>query len=119
MRNKWAAAGSVAIARISLTSIFMPDAATEQINAFNELERLSGSPECAVRFLDTVADIDVRELLPHVKAPILAIVRDYTKEAAEENHQRGGYYRLPQTKRTARETVCVHPIQHITFVGRQ
>ena len=38
---------------------------------------LSGSPECAVRYLETVADIDVRELLPQVKAPTLVMhVRD-------------------------------------------
>ena len=59
------------------TSMFVPDATREQIDAFNELERLSASPECAVRYMDTVADIDVRELLPRVKAPTLVMhVRD-------------------------------------------
>ena len=59
------------------TSSLVPDATREQIDAFNELERLSGSPECAVRYLETVADIDVRELLPQVKAPTLVMhVRD-------------------------------------------
>ena len=59
------------------TSSFVPDATREQIDAFNELERLSGSPECAVRYLQAVADIDARELLPEVKAPTLVMhVRD-------------------------------------------
>lgn len=59
------------------TSMLVPDATREQINAFNELERLSASPECAVRYLEEVADIDVRELLPQVKAPTLVMhVRD-------------------------------------------
>ena len=30
------------------------------MEAFNELQRLSGSPECAARYLETVADLDVR-----------------------------------------------------------
>jgi hypothetical protein len=38
------------------------------MEAFNELQRLSGSPECAARYLDTVADLDVRELLYQVSA---------------------------------------------------
>jgi pimeloyl-ACP methyl ester carboxylesterase len=41
------------------------------------LQRLSGSPECAARYLETVADLDVRELLSQVRAPTLVThVRD-------------------------------------------
>jgi pimeloyl-ACP methyl ester carboxylesterase len=47
------------------------------MEAFNELQRLSGSPECAARYLETVADLDVRELLSQVRAPTLVMhVRD-------------------------------------------
>ncbi len=59
------------------TSMMMPTATREQADAFNELQRLSGSPECATRYLETVADLDVRELLSQVQAPTLVIhVRD-------------------------------------------
>jgi pimeloyl-ACP methyl ester carboxylesterase len=59
------------------TSLMMPTATREQSDAFNELQRLSGSPEVAVRYLEAVADLDVRELLPQIKAPTLVMhVRD-------------------------------------------
>ena len=37
------------------TSLMMPTASKEQMEAFNELQRLSASPESAVRYLETVA----------------------------------------------------------------
>ncbi len=47
------------------------------MEAFNELQRLSGSPECAARYLETVADLDVRELLSQVRAlTVVMHVRD-------------------------------------------
>jgi class 3 adenylate cyclase/pimeloyl-ACP methyl ester carboxylesterase len=59
------------------TSSMIPAATKEQMDAFNELQRLSASPESAVRYLETVADYDVRELLPQVKVPTLVMhVRD-------------------------------------------
>lgn len=59
------------------TASMLPDATREQVDAFNELQRLSASAECAVRYLETVSDFDVRPLLKHVKAPTLVMhVRD-------------------------------------------
>jgi pimeloyl-ACP methyl ester carboxylesterase len=59
------------------TSLMMPAATKDQADAFNELQRLSASPECAVRYMETVADLDVRKLLSQVKAPTLVMhVRD-------------------------------------------
>jgi class 3 adenylate cyclase/pimeloyl-ACP methyl ester carboxylesterase len=59
------------------TSLLMPTATKEQADAFNELQRLSASPECAVRYFETVSNFDVRNLLPLVKAPTLVMhVRD-------------------------------------------
>jgi class 3 adenylate cyclase/pimeloyl-ACP methyl ester carboxylesterase len=55
------------------TSLLMPTATREQANYFNELQRLSGSNEGAVRYLETAAQIDVRELLPKIKAPTLVM----------------------------------------------
>ena len=59
------------------TSLLMPGATKEQMEGFNELQRLSGSPEGAVRYMDTTGELDVRELLYQVKAPTLVMhVRD-------------------------------------------
>ena len=59
------------------TSQFIPDATREQADAFNELQRKSASPECAVRHRDAVNQIDVRDLLGEVKVPTLVMhVRD-------------------------------------------
>jgi len=59
------------------TTSMMPAATKEQMEAFNELQRLSGSPEGAVRYMETVADLDVRDLLSQVQAPTLVMhVRD-------------------------------------------
>jgi class 3 adenylate cyclase/pimeloyl-ACP methyl ester carboxylesterase len=59
------------------TSLLMPTANKEQADAFNELQRLSASPECAARYLETVNNLAVLELLSQVKAPTLVMhVRD-------------------------------------------
>ena len=55
------------------TSLLIPTATKEQAEAFNELQRLSASPECAVRYFETVSNFDVRHLLPQVKAPTLVL----------------------------------------------
>jgi len=59
------------------TSLLMPAADKDQADAFNELQRLSASPDCAARYLETVNDLTVLDLLPEVKAPTLVMhVRD-------------------------------------------
>jgi class 3 adenylate cyclase/pimeloyl-ACP methyl ester carboxylesterase len=59
------------------TSLMMPSATKEQAQAFNELQRLSGSADVAVRYFDTTANIDVRPLLSKVTTPTLVLhVRD-------------------------------------------
>ena len=55
------------------TSLMMPSATREQAHAFNDLQRLSGSAEVAVRYFDTTANIDVRPLLSKVKTPTLVM----------------------------------------------
>lgn len=55
------------------TSLFMPDATQEQIDSFNELQRVTTSPENAVRLLDSFSTLDVSERLPLVKAPTLVL----------------------------------------------
>lgn len=85
-RERWAAMKTLmklgwgsddATFRQLFTSTMMPTATREQADAFNELQRLSASADCAVRYLDTVAEFDVRHLLPKVRAPTLVMhVRD-------------------------------------------
>jgi len=53
------------------TSQFMPDATVEQMNWFNELQRLSTSPENAVQFQLEVGKIDESDRLAQIAAPTL------------------------------------------------
>jgi pimeloyl-ACP methyl ester carboxylesterase len=55
------------------TSSMTPTATREQQDAFNELQRLSASPESAVRYMQTVADLDVRSLLSSISVPTLVL----------------------------------------------
>jgi class 3 adenylate cyclase/pimeloyl-ACP methyl ester carboxylesterase len=59
--------------RQMFTSQFMPDATKEQWDNLNELQRVSASPECAVRYAEAQGDVDVRHLLPLVQAPTLVM----------------------------------------------
>lgn len=55
------------------TSQFIPGATKEQADWFNELQRITVSPEMAVRIVDATGDTDVTELLPRVSVPTLVI----------------------------------------------
>jgi pimeloyl-ACP methyl ester carboxylesterase len=49
----------------------IPDGTKEQADALNDLQRLTTSPESAVRFFETVNDFDIAHLLPRVNVPTL------------------------------------------------
>jgi pimeloyl-ACP methyl ester carboxylesterase len=55
------------------TSQFIPGATSEQARWFNDLERVSATPEVMERFIDVLADIDVTDLLPAIKVPTLVL----------------------------------------------
>jgi pimeloyl-ACP methyl ester carboxylesterase/DNA-binding winged helix-turn-helix (wHTH) protein len=55
------------------TSLYVPDATTEQAHWFNELQRMTTSPENAVRIRRTVDEIDIVGLLPEVRVPTLVL----------------------------------------------
>ncbi|MFV8819901.1 alpha/beta fold hydrolase [Haliea sp. E17] len=55
------------------SSTFLPSASTDELNWFNEFQRLTTSPENAVRFLSAFGDIDVRQRLARVTVPTLVI----------------------------------------------
>ncbi len=54
-------------------SRFIPGGSLEQLEWFNELQRVSSTPENALRLFDTLCHIDVRELAPRVTCPTLVI----------------------------------------------
>jgi len=58
------------------TSRFIPDATPEHERWFDELQRVSTSPENAARLMDLSDLIDVRPLLTRVKTPTLVIHAD-------------------------------------------
>lgn len=55
------------------STTFMPDGTQEELAWFDELQRLTTSPENAVRFQDAFGDIDVRHRLRDVKVPTLVV----------------------------------------------
>jgi pimeloyl-ACP methyl ester carboxylesterase len=63
----------VAAYRQIFTGMFAPDATEEQARSFNELQRVSTSPENAVRFQEAFGQIDVSDLVPRLRVPTLVI----------------------------------------------
>lgn len=55
------------------SSQFMPSGSLQQLQAFNELQKISCSAENAVRFLDEFNQIDVMEMASQVKCPALVM----------------------------------------------
>jgi DNA-binding winged helix-turn-helix (wHTH) protein/pimeloyl-ACP methyl ester carboxylesterase len=60
-------------ARQMFTSLIVPDATLEEMRWFNDLERVSATPENAIRLLHAIGDIDVLDLLPKVRVPTLVL----------------------------------------------
>jgi len=55
------------------TSLFIPDASQEQTHWFNELQRVSASPENAHRIARTFDDLDAREPATRLELPTLVL----------------------------------------------
>lgn len=55
------------------TSMFIPGATVEEMRVFSEMQRISASPENAVRFTALFGDVDVAKILPRVMAPTLVL----------------------------------------------
>jgi serine/threonine protein kinase/type II secretory pathway predicted ATPase ExeA len=55
------------------TTLFMPEATAEQASWFNDLQRVSTSPEMAYNLQISSYDRDVRDLLPRVTTPTLIL----------------------------------------------
>lgn len=62
--------------RQMFTSLFFPDASFAEAEWFNELQRVSASPENAIRLQQAFGMIDVREYLSRVDVPTLVLHTD-------------------------------------------
>ncbi|MCG7360790.1 alpha/beta fold hydrolase [Roseomonas sp. ACRSG] len=59
--------------RQSFTSLFIPDANPDQVHWFNELQRVTTSPQNAIRLTDMFGSIQVEALLPRIRVPTLVM----------------------------------------------
>ena len=59
--------------RLFFAARFVPEGTQEQMRWFSELQRVTTTPEIAVRLRRTSGDIDVTELAQHVRAPTLVL----------------------------------------------
>jgi pimeloyl-ACP methyl ester carboxylesterase len=57
--------------RQMFTTRFIPDAGPEEMEWFNDLQRITASPENAARFMDQFASVDVRPLLADIVVPTI------------------------------------------------
>ena len=55
------------------TTRFVPGGTQEQMDWFNEMERISASPDNAVRLFDAIGDIEISDLLAKVTTPALVL----------------------------------------------
>ena len=55
------------------TSLFIPGATKEQMDWFNELQRITASPENAARLSNVSSDVDVSDLLGQISVPTLVL----------------------------------------------
>ena len=65
--------GRNAAFRQAFTTMFFPDANPDQAAWFNELQRISTSPENAARMMAATRQFDVREIAGQVKCPTLIL----------------------------------------------
>jgi pimeloyl-ACP methyl ester carboxylesterase/DNA-binding winged helix-turn-helix (wHTH) protein len=59
--------------RLFFAARFIPEGTPEQTRWFADLQRITTTPEIAVRLRSTASMIDVTELAPHVRAPTLVL----------------------------------------------
>jgi pimeloyl-ACP methyl ester carboxylesterase len=59
--------------RLFFAARFLPEGTPEQMRWFSELQRITTTPEIAVRLRMTAATLDVTDLAPRVRAPTLVL----------------------------------------------
>jgi pimeloyl-ACP methyl ester carboxylesterase len=74
--------------RQMFTSQFIPGGTAEQAQWFNDLQRMTTSPENAARMMGAIADVDVTDLLPKLTTPTLVLhCRDDARVPFEEGRR--------------------------------
>jgi pimeloyl-ACP methyl ester carboxylesterase/DNA-binding winged helix-turn-helix (wHTH) protein len=74
--------------RQMFTSLFIPGGSPEQIDWYNDLQRVTTSPEIAARLRHAMDDIDISDLLPRVRVPTLVMhLRDDAVAPFEQGRQ--------------------------------
>ena len=71
MRQGWGA--EHALFRQFFTSSFFPGGTAEQIDWFNELQRVTTTPENAAALLSALGDLDIREHVSRIRVPTLVV----------------------------------------------
>jgi len=70
---------------------FLPQGTPEQHRSFNEIKRVTASPENAARIMRVSGEVDIRELAPRVRCPTLVMhARDDRRVPYEEGRQLAG-----------------------------
>jgi pimeloyl-ACP methyl ester carboxylesterase len=70
------------------TSLFIPDGTPEQVRNFNELQRVSSTPENAARMIDAFHHLDVQEIAKTIQIPCLVLhARDDLRIPFEEGRR--------------------------------
>jgi pimeloyl-ACP methyl ester carboxylesterase len=70
------------------TSMFVPGGTAEQVQWFNELQRITAAPENAVRLMQSMENIDIEHLLAQVQIPTLVLhCRDDARVPFEEGRR--------------------------------
>ncbi|MGA8920234.1 MAG: hypothetical protein WB540_16020, partial [Pseudolabrys sp.] len=52
---------------------FVPDGTPEQMQWLNDLQRITTSPENAVRIMQAISNVDVTDMLPRITVPTLVL----------------------------------------------
>ena len=84
------------------TNLYIPGASAKQMGWFNEMQRISASPENAVRLMRVLGNIDVRDLLGQVQTPTL-IFHSRDDQAVHFSRARRLRAEFPAQLRAARE----------------
>jgi pimeloyl-ACP methyl ester carboxylesterase/DNA-binding winged helix-turn-helix (wHTH) protein len=74
------------MSRQMFTSMIVPGATLEEMQWFNDLQRITTSAENAIRLLREIGDIDVTDLLPQLTAPVLVL---HSREDARVPYEHG------------------------------
>jgi len=93
------------------TTLFFPEATAGQMQWFNELQRVSATPDMAARMLEASFDLDVREAARRVSVPTLVLhcVRD-ARVPFEEGRRIAGL--IPGARFVPLDSANHIPLQH-------